>query len=40
MVFATTRPRAFILGELETTEFSLGLTKLKKVAIIQFRLNK
>ena len=29
-----------ILDELETTEFSLGQTKIERVAIIQFRMNK
>ena len=29
-----------ILDELETTEFSLGEGKIKRVAIIQFRMNK
>ena len=29
-----------ILDELETTEFSLGQTKIRRVAIIQFRMNK
>ena len=29
-----------ILDELETIEFSLGQTKMKTVAIIQFRMNK
>ena len=29
-----------ILDELETTEFSLGLTQIKRATIIQFRINK
>ena len=39
-MFATTWRKKSILDELETTEFSLAQTKIKRVAIIKFRMNK